>query len=95
MILQQLTNEELDALDQMARTSPGYQVLVDYLLRCMNTGAISACYNGGEESIKQAGAVIGFRHLATTLLNARNSKEEVNRAIEQAQALRNRDVISP
>ena len=95
LILQQLTNDELDALDQMSRTSPGYNALIEYILRCMNAGALSACYAVGEESLKMKGAVIGFRHLATTLINARNSKEEVNRAIEQAAALKNRDLISP
>lgn len=94
MILQQLTEEELDALDQMSR-HPGYDLFVQYLLRCMNSGALSSCYTGGEESIKLSGAVIAFRHLATTLLNARAAKEEVNAAIHAAHKLANRDLISP
>ena len=95
MIIQQRTDAELTAFDQMARTSEGYQVLIDYLMRCMNTGALSACYAGGEEKHKISGSVIAYRDLIGVLLNAKNTKDEVARAMAASELMADRDIITP
>jgi hypothetical protein len=79
----------------MARTSPGYQVLINYMLRCVTAGAIASCYSSGEETLKKAGSVIGLRDLAKLLINAKSSREEVNKAIQVADSQFNRDMVSP